>query len=235
MNILITGANKGIGKEVVIRFAENPEHNIVAIARDYSQLEELKSYCGNKFKNSIHIYKVDFLSDTFQDDIALIHSELNIAFDVIINNAGMLINKPFKECSIKEVTDTYKVNVFAPIEIIKQFTSTFAKEHKCHIINIGSMGGFQGSAKFPGLSIYSSSKSALANLTECLAEEFKESAITINCLALGSVQTEMLNNAFPGYKAQLTPLQMAEYIVQFSLQNPVYINGKIIPVSNSTP
>ena len=97
------------------------------------------------------------------------------------------------------------------------------------------MGGFQGSVKFPGLSIYSSSKSALGNLTECLAEEYKDKNIYFNCLALGSVQTEMLNSAFPGFEAQVSAKEMASYIYNFAIQRPLYINGKVIPVSNSTP
>jgi NAD(P)-dependent dehydrogenase (short-subunit alcohol dehydrogenase family) len=97
------------------------------------------------------------------------------------------------------------------------------------------MGGFQGSAKFKGLSLYSASKGALAILTECMAEEFKEKNINVNCLALGSVQTEMLAKAFPGYKAQSSPAEMAEFIANFALNAYKQINGKIIPVSASTP
>jgi NAD(P)-dependent dehydrogenase (short-subunit alcohol dehydrogenase family) len=68
-----------------------------------------------------------------------------------------------------------------------------------------------------------------------LYEEFKESDITINTLALGAVQTEMLNNAFPGYKAPLSAKEMAEFILEFSLNGFKFFNGKIIPVSISNP
>jgi NAD(P)-dependent dehydrogenase (short-subunit alcohol dehydrogenase family) len=97
------------------------------------------------------------------------------------------------------------------------------------------MGGFQGAAKFPGLSAYSSSKAALAGLTECLAEELKSKNISVNCLAIGAVQTEMLAKAFPGYKAPLKPNQMAEFICNFALTGHTYFNGKIIPVASTTP
>jgi NAD(P)-dependent dehydrogenase (short-subunit alcohol dehydrogenase family) len=97
------------------------------------------------------------------------------------------------------------------------------------------MGGFQGSAKFKGLSAYSSSKSALAGLTECLAEELKEKNIAVNCLAIGAVQTEMLNKAFPGYQAPLKANEMAAFISEFAVNGHKYFNGKIIPVSSSTP
>jgi 3-oxoacyl-[acyl-carrier protein] reductase len=235
MNILVTGASKGVGFEIVKQYAQNSENNIVAFARNMKLLRELQSMCKKEYDNNIHIYSIDFLSDSFTNDLKDILSKHNSHFDIVINNAGYLINKPFIETSQKDVRETYQVNVYAPISILQNIIPSLNINQLCHIINIGSMGGYQGSVKFPGLSIYSSSKSALATLTECLAEEYKEKNIKINCLALGSVQTEMLNNAFPGYKAQVTPVEMAKYIVQFSQQEPIYINGKIIPVSNSTP
>ena len=97
------------------------------------------------------------------------------------------------------------------------------------------MGGFQGSAKFAGLSAYSSSKAAVVGLTECLAEELKDKDIFVNCLAIGAVQTEMLSEAFPGYEAPVSPKQMAEYIFDFAIKGSQFYNGKILPVSSSTP
>lgn len=97
------------------------------------------------------------------------------------------------------------------------------------------MGGVQGSVKFPGLAAYSSSKAAVINLTELLAEEYKDSGISFNVLALGAVQTEMLEEAFPGYKASISAVEMANYIFDFSLNGQKYYNGKLLQVSNSTP
>jgi short-subunit dehydrogenase len=235
MNILITGASKGIGFEIVKQFANNPNNNIVALSRDLELLQNLQSICKKEYNNEIHIYSIDFLANSFTDELKKILSNHNTHFDIIINNAGYLINKPFTETSNRDIQSIYQVNVLAPITILQTIIPKLDDKKSCHIINIGSMGGYQGSVKFSGLSIYSSSKAALANLTECLAEEYKEKNIKINCLALGSVQTEMLNNAFPDYQAQVTAKEMAKYIIQFSQQKPIYINGKIIPVSNSTP
>src|SRR5665647_2552069 len=91
-----------------------------------------------------------------------------------------------------------ETNFFGPgslIRIVKPLMPSGS-----HIVNISSMGGYQGSSKYRGLSYYSASKAALACLTECLALEFNRFRISVNCLALGSVQTEMLDEAFPGYK-----------------------------------
>jgi NAD(P)-dependent dehydrogenase (short-subunit alcohol dehydrogenase family) len=97
------------------------------------------------------------------------------------------------------------------------------------------MGGVQGTVKFPGLSAYSSSKAALAGLTECLAIEFQDKDIAVNCLALGAVQTEMLQEAFPGFKAPVSPDKMAEFIGNFVLTAHHFMNGKVLPISLSTP
>ena len=157
------------------------------------------------------------------------------SLDVLINNAGELVNKPFEKITEKELHSVYNTNVFAPYQLIQETLPLLNKKTKSHIVNISSIGGYQGSAKFAGLSAYSSSKAALCGLTECLAEEFKNKNIVINCLALGAVQTEMLNKAFPGYKAPVTAKQMAYFICDFALNGQKYFNGKIIPVTLSTP
>jgi len=104
-----------------------------------------------------------------------------------------------------------------------------------HIVNISSMGGFQGSSKYPGMAVYSASKAALANLTEGLASEYAKDGIAFNCLALGAVQTEMLEQAFPGYKAPVSADDMANFISWFALAGHMFFNGKILPVSVSNP
>ena len=235
MNVLVTGASKGIGFEIVKLFASDSSNNIVALSRNIELLDELKFVCKNEYNNDIHIYSIDFMSSSLKEDLENVLSTDNIHFDIVINNAGHLINKPFLDSSEQDFQKIYQTNVYAPIVVLQTIIPKLDDNNNCHIINIGSMGGCQGSVKYPGLSIYSSSKAALANLTECVAEEYKEKNIKINCLALGSVQTEMLKKAFPEFKAQVTAKEMAKYIVQFSLQKPICINGKIIPVSNSTP
>jgi 3-oxoacyl-[acyl-carrier protein] reductase len=144
-----------------------------------------------------------------------------------------MLNKPFESITEKEVTEIFHVNFNAPFMLIQE--SLPCMSPGSHIVNIGSMGGLNGTAKFSGLSVYSSSKGALGILTECLAEELKSSGISVNCLALGAVQTEMLTRAFPGYKAPLQASQMAEFIVHFSIHGHRTVNGKVLPVSLSTP
>ena len=127
----------------------------------------------------------------------------------------------------------YKVNVFGLAEITKQLIPFLRKGS--HVVTISSMGGIQGSMKFPGLAAYSSAKAAVITLSEVLAEEYKEQQIAFNVLAIGAVQTEMLAEAFPEYKAPLSANEMATYIVDFALTGNQFYNGKTLQVSSSTP
>jgi NAD(P)-dependent dehydrogenase (short-subunit alcohol dehydrogenase family) len=153
--------------------------------------------------------------------------------DILVNNAGLLIHKPFELMEDNDFDRIFRANVKSIFNLTRYLLPIFSEN--AHIVNIGSMGGFQGSVKFPGLSLYSASKGAIAILTECLAEEFKERKIKVNCLALGSAQTEMLGEAFPGYRAPLSAEEMASFICDFSLHGHRWFNGKILPVAVSTP
>ena len=155
--------------------------------------------------------------------------------DILINNAGVLLNKSFEKISLGELREVYDINVFAPFRLTQAFLPLMGGKKNSHVVNISSMGGVQGSVKFPGLSAYSSSKAALAGLSELLAVELKQKNIIVNCLALGAAQTEMLEKAFPGYKAPVSSSEMAELIVWFSLNGQKFFNGKVLPVAMSNP
>ncbi|MEI6124572.1 MAG: SDR family oxidoreductase [Bacteroidota bacterium] len=224
MNIIVTGAGKGIGFEVCKKLLKNPKHHVLAISRNTKALIDLKTNYSNL---------TPFAFDLEQDNFDSIAKTLTGKVDILINNAGLLIHKTFGEYQQLELDRMMNVNFNAPFKLIQALLSYFSAH--AHIVNISSMGGFQGSAKFAGLSAYSASKAALACLTECLAEELKIKKIKVNCLCLGSVQTEMLEQAFPGYAASMQPAEIAEFIADFALNAHHYLNGKIIPVSLSTP
>ncbi len=224
-NVIITGTSRGIGYELVKLFAKN-KHQVLAISRNVKPVKDLN------LKN-VSTISADLSSESA---IERIHSFTKCNFntiDILINNAGRLINKPFRELTVTDFMEVYKVNVFGIAELTKQLLPFLVK--KSHVVNISSIGGVRGSIKFPGLAAYSSSKGALLTLTELLAEEFKEQKIVFNALALGAVQTEMLEEAFPGYKAKVSAKEMAEYIYNFALTGNKFYNGKILEVSSSTP
>lgn len=231
MNYLITGASRGIGYDTALNLAKHSDHQILAISRNIENLEKLaqdvKSQTG---KESIFIKEFDIEKGDFKELRTWVESfgKLN----GIVNNAGVLINKPFEELTVDDWAQTFSINLFGVVYLIQHLLPIL---QDAHIVNIGSMGGFQGSSKFPGLSAYSASKAALANLTECLAEEFKDKKIAMNCLALGAVQTEMLASVFPGYQAPVQSNEMGEWVAWFLQNGHQLFNGKVLPVSLSTP
>ena len=224
-NIIITGSSRGIGFELAQLFA-NEGHQVLALSRNEMPIQNLKH--KNIFSFSFDISnKTDI---TRMEDYISEHWK---TVDVLINNAGKLLNKPFLESDMDEFEEVYRVNVFGVAHITQRVIPYMSNSG--HVVTISSMGGVQGSAKFPGLSAYSSSKGAVITLTELWAEEFKDNGPSFNVLALGAVQTEMLEEAFPEYQAPVTALEMASYIKNFALSGHKLYNGKILQVSNSTP
>ncbi|MDO9137994.1 MAG: SDR family oxidoreductase [Lutibacter sp.] len=224
-NIIITGTSRGIGFELAQLFAKN-NFQVLALSRNTTSLENLK------LKN-ITTISVDLSDEKDLKKVTDFVGKNWKQVDILINNAGKLINKPFENLTSSDFLEVYKVNVFAVAELTRLLIPFLAKGS--HVVNISSIGGIQGSMKFPGLAAYSSSKGALLTLTEVLAEEYKEQQISFNALALGAVQTEMLEEAFPGYKASVSAEEMADYIYNFALTGNKFYNGKILQVSSTTP
>lgn len=220
MNIIITGASRGIGYETAKLLSAN--HQVISISRNAKK---------NKLPGVIPI-AFDLENGNISEDLLPQIQKHFKTVDVLINNAATFIKKPFGKITRKDFEKVYAVNVFSIAELTQALLPLMKKSH---VLNISSMGGIQGSVKFPGLSAYTSSKGALITLTECLAEEFKGKGISFNCIAFGSVQTEMLEEAFPGFKAPLTAKEAAGFVAQFATTGQKYFNGKILQMALSTP
>lgn len=224
-NVIITGTSRGIGFELAKMFANNG-HQVLAISRNTEPLSVINH-------KNISALSVDLSNNSDIEKVSKFVKNNWEKVDILINNAGKLINKPFTDLSTDDFLEVYKVNVFGVAELTKLMIPFLQKES--HVITISSMGGIQGSMKFPGLAAYSSAKGAVITLSELLAEEYKEQQIAFNVLALGAVQTEMLAEAFPDYKAPISAEEMADYIYNFSLTGNKFYNGKVLQVSSSTP
>lgn len=224
-NIVITGTSRGIGFELAKKFAQNG-HQVLALSRNTKPLDSFNH-------KNITVLSVDLAkADAITKAVSFVEKNWK-QVDILINNAGKLINKPFTKLTANDFLDVYNVNVFAVATIIKELIPYLKKQS--HVVTISSMGGIQGSMKFPGLAAYSSAKGAVITLSEVLAEEYKEQQIAFNVLALGAVQTEMLEEAFPGYEAPITAIEMANYMYDFALTGNKFYNGKTLEVSSSTP
>ena len=221
--LVITGASRGIGNALV-QLASAYGHHVYALSRNISSIKKTAQVDPIEIDISDENTLSVFLDQLQKEEVKI---------DVLINNAGVLINKPFAETTAKDFELLYRVNVFGLASLTRILIPQI--DPKGHVVNISSIGGIDGSSKFPGLAAYSSSKGAVNILTELLAEEYKVTGPAFNSLALGAVQTEMLANAFPGFKAPVTAEEIADYILKFALEGQQFFNGKIIPVSSSTP
>ncbi|MCD0488472.1 SDR family oxidoreductase [Pedobacter sp. MC2016-14] len=233
MNIILTGASSGIGFEAALEFTLSTSNTVVCIARSADKLRKLLEIARG-ITPDCKLLPVEF--DIVKDDYAALVPFLKERLgtvDILINNAGALINKPFMETTAEDLADMFESNVLGHFNMIKNVLPLMPSGS--HILNIGSMGGFQGSVKFAGLAAYSSSKAALHTLTECLALELAETGVKVNCLALGSAQTEMLEKAFPGYQSPVMAFEMGKYVADFARTGHQFFNGKVLPVAMSTP
>lgn len=231
MNIIINGGTKGIGREIALLLSNDDKNRILVTGRTEMSLKKLasQSMSGNIATFTLDLARFDNQKEIF---LEAVKTEFK-AVDILINMAGMLIVRDFMKCSEQESREMMEVNFFGPAAVIKVLKPLMKKGS--HIVNISSMGGFQGSSKYRGLSYYSASKAAISCLSECLAGEFSESGIIVNSLALGAVQTEMFEKAFPGSKAPVKPKEMAELIVDFAINGSKFYNGKVLPVAIGNP
>ena len=234
MNILITGASSGVGFEAVLDLILKNENKVIALARSEDKLQRLFEIATSLNPEcTLYPVKFDIVHDDYNSLLFPFVEERFGHLDVLINNAGTLINKPFEELSQLDFAEMLQSNLLGHVKMIQHFLPLM--KGGSHILNIGSMGGFQGSIKFPGLAAYSVSKAALHTLTECLAYEYEDRQIKVNCLALGSAQTEMLEKAFPDYESPVMAYEMGKYIADFALTGHKFFNGKILPVAVTTP
>lgn len=229
--VVVTGASRGVGRETVAALVSKGVH-VLAMARSKTDLDSLSAECIDG-PGSVQCVALDLAEE---------NSALRIKDAVggrrviaLVHNAGSLHHKPIGQHVRTDLEALYRLNVFAPLELSQALVDELSGDPPGHIVHIGSMGGFQDSAKFPGLVAYSASKAALACMAQCLAEEFKDKGIRSNCLALGSVDTAMLRAAFPGFKAATSAKDMGRYVAEFSLHGHKLFNGKVLPVAVTTP
>jgi NAD(P)-dependent dehydrogenase (short-subunit alcohol dehydrogenase family) len=234
MKIIITGASSGVGFEAVLELIQDSRNEVIALARSEDKLRRLYEIATGLNPDCIlYPAKFDIVHDDYEGGLIPFVKDRFGTFDVLINNAGTLINKSFANLTQLDFVEMLQSNLLGHVKMIHHLLPLF--NPNAHIVNIGSMGGFQGSAKFSGLSAYSASKAALHTLTECLAVEFEERKIKVNCLALGSAQTEMLEEAFPNYESPVMAFEMGKYIADFALTGHKFFNGKVLPVAVTTP
>ncbi len=233
MNILITGGSRGIGYATCLELAKDPNNRLIALSRDAEKLSKLADECKVEHGNDIDWLPFDLQKPDWRALLGKLDKFQSL--DLLINNAGALVNKPFVDTKPEDWQWLMEVNIIGAAEMVRHCLPALQKSDKAHIVNIGSMGGFQGSAKFPGLAAYSASKAAIACWTECIATELAETNISVNCLCLGAVNTEMLAEAFPGFTPPMSAEEMAGFVADFGKNGHKFFGGQVIPVASSNP
>lgn len=235
MNIVISGASSGVGFEAALALCADQGNKVIAVARSEDKLQRLSSAAFEFHRGSaLFTLQFDIVSGNYKQELLPFIEQHVGEIDILINNAGSLINKPFFDLRQDDFITMFQSNFLGHFQMIQHLVPLM-NTGAAHIVNIGSMGGFQGSIKFPGLAAYSASKAALHNLTECLALELEKTNIKVNCLSLGSAQTKMLEKAFPGYQSPVTATEMGKLVAEFAVNGSKFFNGKILPVSVTTP
>ena len=229
MNIVINGGSLGIGREIALHLAKDLNNHLIVTGRNREALMSVAGGSPNIYPVVTDISVPDEVTGPLANHILEHFKQI----DILINMAGSLINEDFMAITESDARLMMETNFFGPATLIRKL-----KPHMpsgSHIVNISSMGGFQGSMKFRGLSYYSASKAAIACLSECLAVEFREDGISVNCIALGAVGTEMFDKAFPGFKAPVEAGEIAPFISYFALSGHKFMNGKIFPLALGNP
>ncbi|HLP11500.1 MAG TPA: SDR family oxidoreductase [Flavobacteriales bacterium] len=220
--VIITGAGKGIGFATTNHILDNfPSYKVIAISRNTHQLGLINN-------SNLQVIQGDLTSE--MDNI--ISAIGNQKIDGLLNNAGYIVKNDIDKLTYADFLDLYKTNVFVPFDLSRKLINNF--NSNAHILNIGSMGGFENTSKFPGMILYSSSKAALHCLSQCLAVELIENKIKVNCLSIGAVETEMVKVAFPGFQPPINAQTMAEAVAWYLLYAHKFMNGQIIPLALSS-
>lgn len=206
MNILVTGASRGIGKAI----AENLitlGHEVFVSARNEELLKEYKNYCVCDLANGI-----EKLGEYIKAN----------EIDVLVNNAGEYIYSAIENMTYEQIEHITKVNFEAPMYLISKVIPYMKLKKWGRIINIGSISGVMGEAN---ASLYSATKSALFGATKALALELAEYGITVNTINPGWVDTEMGNSS--AKDGEFTKEEIVECIPQRRFVSPIEIAGMV--------
>lgn len=230
--VVVTGASTGVGRALAKCLAKEHGCTVIAVARDGKRLDELRGEIPHG-RGEVRPLPLDLAAPQAVGHV--VRAVDSARLHGLVNNAGLLIKRDWGHWQAEDMERLFRLNATVPLLLTQALTPMLAGNPPGHVVNIGSMGGFQGSVKFPGLAAYSASKAALANLTECMAEEMKDRAVRCNALCLGAVDTAMLREAFPGYQAPVGPNEVGAFLARFLMEGHNFFNGKVLPFATSTP
>lgn len=237
MNVIITGANRGIGKTMVEVFAANG-HNVWACARkqnpDFEELLRNLSTKYNVWVKPVYFEMTD--EESLKEGLNSIFADKQ-QIDVLVNNAGISTVGLLSQTKVEDVKHLFDVNYFSVLRIIQLVSKKMMMKRKGCIINMASLAGIEPQ---PGKIAYGSSKAAVILMTQCLAKELGPLGIRVNAIAPGPIETEMIHQYNDDMLKQLAsesslrrlgkPEEIAQTALFLASEQASYINGEIIKV-----
>lgn len=233
----ITGGSRGIGKAISERFAKEGYDLIINYKEKINRAEELKNELEGNYNIKVMLVKADLSNE--ESIIGMINEITNTykKIDVLVNNAGIVIDKEFDDRTVKDWEDTLKVNLIAPFVLTKLIGSKMFEEKSGAIINISSTNGIN--TYYPSSVDYDASKSGLISLTYDSAVQFAP-YVRVNCVAPGWVNTEMNKELEEDFVKEETqkilvkrfaePEEIANVVYFLASSEASFINSEVIKV-----
>lgn len=235
--VLVTGSQRGIGAATIQEFAKIGYDVVI----DYIEQEEkaiaLKNFVETTYGVRALTIRADVRNETEVDNMVKQILETFGQIDVLVNNAGIAIDKEFEDRTIEDWNNTLSTNLIGPFIVAKRVGAEMLKQKQGKIINVSSTNGIN--AFFPTSIDYDASKAGLINLTHNLALQYAP-YINVNAVAPGWVNTDM-NQDLPTdlvaeeiekiyFKRFAEPEEIAKVIRFLASDDASYINGEIITV-----
>lgn len=224
--VLITGGGSGIGAACAAEFHRRGRR-VVIVGRTVVRLRETARALGSA--DRVLALAGDAGDEAFARRAFSAARKRFGSVDVLVNNAAHLVKKSFLDTTAAEWDAVMRTNLRGPF----LFSRELLRAPGRIIVNIGSLGGVQGTQKFPGLSAYTTSKCGLTGLTAALAVEARALGVSVFCVAPGAVDTAMLRKAAPGLKAGAAPSDIAKIVADLAGTAGEFLSGAVIPLDTN--
>jgi short-subunit dehydrogenase len=188
---LITGASKGIGKEMALELASRG-HNILLVARSADLLNQLAAEIESKHKVKCISYACDLSAENAADLVYQFCKDNQIEVNILINNAGYGLWGKFDSLSLESQLNMLHLNMQSPVKLIYKFLPMLKAQKRAYILNVGSTASYQA---VPTLSLYSASKAFMVLFSRGLRMELKDSNVSVTVVSPGATETNFMERA----------------------------------------
>jgi short-subunit dehydrogenase len=188
---LVTGASKGIGKEIARQLAEQG-WPLLLVARSGDLLARLQDEFGTRYKVPVEIVAADLAAPEVPAQILAHCAARNIKVQLLVNNAGFGVWEKFEQASLAELEAMNALNVTALLRMCHAFLPQLRQHKRAYIMNVSSLGAYQ---PIPFMALYGAGKAYVRSFSYALRDELRGTGITVTCLSPGGVHTDFPERA----------------------------------------